>query len=126
VRKRLSFWWIRKIMSVVIVVSWYIVNVHSGWAEYINCSLPGTSFVCNVCGNVYTRANILRKHIAHAHTGIRFTCNICHQALGNRSILYHHYFSHRGFKPYHCPECSHEDLTKHRRLFYIVFLFFFL
>lgn len=76
------------------------------------------SFMCEECGKLFNRADLLRNH-KRVHTGDKpFSCEVCGDKFREQGHLRRHMSRHTGKKPYQCYICGKElnsSLAKHLR-----------
>eukprot|EP00111_Clytia_hemisphaerica_P007580 TCONS_00022015-protein len=76
---------------------------------------------CNVCGNIFTRPDSLRRH-RFIHSGDKsFSCKYCLKRFYRKDLLKDHIIVHTGEKPYECNVCGQvyahrKTLGRHRRI----------
>ncbi|XP_054981053.1 zinc finger protein 558 [Sorex araneus] len=65
-----------------------------------------TSHECKVCGEIFSVANLLTRHIREHHEETPYTCELCGKGFRFPSYLQAHVETHADLeKPFKCPEC---------------------
>ncbi|ESN96517.1 hypothetical protein HELRODRAFT_107565, partial [Helobdella robusta] len=76
---------------------------------------------CKICERVFSRSDMLSRHM-RLHTGQRpYICNTCNQVFSRSDHLQTHLRTHTGEKPYRCSSCSYaaprrDMVTRHMRV----------
>lgn len=83
--------------------------------------------ICEICGKVFRRVDILRDHVRGIHMGIKrkrnppkkqterkFKCSLCHKAFFRKSNLTEHVTLKHVAEPVLSHSCQHCDKTFHR------------
>ena len=81
----------------------------------IHCSQLKTQFVCDKCGDKFTKSWILKHHIANAHP---LKCNVCDRKFTQKLILDHHMALCKSENTFECDVCDSKftqkgDLEEH-------------
>ena len=62
---------------------------------------------CNICGQILSTADTLRKHQATVHDKERpFSCSHCHKTFSQKAHLQEHETVHTGARPFTCSYCE--------------------
>lgn len=71
------------------------------------CKKSRDKYVCNVCGEIFERAQVLSHHFKTKHQKPVPVCNICGCPCANEAALGSHYKKHEP-KQFSCNACSAE------------------
>ncbi|XP_013099434.1 zinc finger protein 665 [Stomoxys calcitrans] len=63
-------------------------------------------YMCDICGNVYTKRGRMMEHRQRHDKEKRFECELCDMKFHMRELLRKHMYSHSGGKPLKCDYCS--------------------
>ncbi|XP_011179285.1 transcription factor Ouib [Zeugodacus cucurbitae] len=64
------------------------------------------SIMCEICGNIYTKRNLLKMHMRRHMAEKPFECEICGKTFACPSEIGRHMRVHTGEKPYICKYCG--------------------
>ncbi|XP_017469096.1 PREDICTED: transcription factor Ouib-like [Rhagoletis zephyria] len=64
------------------------------------------SIMCEICGNIYTKRNLLKMHMRRHMAEKPFACEICGKTFACPSEIGRHMRVHTGEKPYVCKYCG--------------------
>ena len=68
------------------------------------------TFICELCGNAYSRTTGLKQHMISRHSTQRdFKCTECDKAFTNKNRLANHLRIHTGAKPFKCKICDYHS-----------------
>lgn len=63
-------------------------------------------FECEICHKMFTRVEILRRHMKTHMLEKDYKCTYCGKAFDRRDVLNDHMRNHTGEKPFHCTICN--------------------
>jgi len=63
-------------------------------------------FECDICHKMFTRIEILRRHMKTHMVEKDFKCTYCGKAFDRRDVLNDHMRNHTGEKPFQCTVCN--------------------
>lgn len=70
-------------------------------------------FICEICANVYTTKQSLKRHIySHTPDERPYVCDFCQRKFSNLNALKAHLNRHKGIKNHVCPYCGVQKTTK--------------
>ncbi|XP_023338084.1 zinc finger protein 90 [Eurytemora carolleeae] len=68
-------------------------------------------FECNICHKMFTRVEILRRHLKTHMIEKDYKCTYCGKTFDRRDVLNDHMRNHTGEKPFQCTIC-HKKFTR--------------
>uniref|UniRef100_A0A1A9V7W9 Protein krueppel n=1 Tax=Glossina austeni TaxID=7395 RepID=A0A1A9V7W9_GLOAU len=73
------------------------------------------TFMCSICGNVYTKRPLFQYHL-RMHSDLKpYQCEICHKAYRMMSELKNHMYRHTGERPFKCKYCDRKFMDRSSR-----------
>ncbi|KNC32603.1 Protein glass [Lucilia cuprina] len=74
-----------------------------------------STFMCNICGNVYSKKPLFQHHM-RMHSDVKpYQCELCDKSYRIMSDLRNHMYRHTGEKPFKCKYCDRHFMDRSSR-----------